>query len=148
MSWDCQKWLSLFLLTWDLGLFVAFDDLYLGIVELFNQHVEGLNVVILVWIDMAVLSIDLKPMMGFLMLKTFWSQKDIRSSNFFWVLILIRLTLDRCLNDIINSINTTYQISPKHLILSRKPFTDNIYYLKYSLSSHTATLCSCLIPCQ
>lgn len=73
----------------------------MAIVELVDEEVEGLDIVVLVCMGEGVLSMDLKPMIGFLMLKTFCSQKDMRSSSRLCVLILIRFTQERCRKDII-----------------------------------------------
>ena len=104
-SWGYLKWLNHHRITWYFGLLASLDNLNLWVVEFVDQHVKSLDIVIFIWVKENLLSIDLNPMIGFLMLNTFCNQKLILSSRRLWVFILMRFTLDLCLNDIINQLS-------------------------------------------
>lgn len=110
-------------------MFVSFNNFYLGVVELINEEVEGIDIIVFVWIEGDILSVDLNPTIWLLIPKTFWSQEDMRSSRRLLVLILIRFTLDLYLNEIIPKIK--YKLM--HILLT------SATYLFHQIQGHLQT---------
>lgn len=103
-SWGYPMWLYRMNPTWNFWLFVPFHDFDLRVVKLIDEQVEGIDVVVFVCMGRNVLSVDLNPTIWLRMPKTFCSQEDMRSSRRLLVLILIRFTFERYLNEIISKI--------------------------------------------